>query len=502
MMSNICENGLKPLLEDCEAAAAIDDHEGDEDEEEKEQQQQEKRRRECGFDDASASSSSSCKSKLDLLESFDNGSIIISSSTLQSDMQTILNVVNLYVGVGLLSLGYAFRLGGWICVVVLAVLSIMFAYSAKLICWSFDKIPVGMVPSYPNLGFTAFGNPGHWLVMLMGVAEFFGGSCMCLIIVWQSIEMLLPPGPWCFLRHTCISSRDAVVIGSPLIMLPAIWIRTFSRLTSISISGILSSLILIAVVVTAFALDPTREAVHDPSSSVHKAVNWAHLPIATGILIVSLSGHAGLPSLRRSMKNPQNFKFCLNLAFLAMFLLYATMAGFSYFYFGQATQVLVTENLNKASGVTGFVLLRLGCFSITINEVITVLVALSAYSTIPALIYVAAELIVDIISHPSSSHHRHPGFVDLLARTIILTLAYIVSYLAYHVLGSVESIVGGVCSVSVSLLLPAVFYYKLHEQEMSFVKKSCVLGICALGIICLLGIATINILELSNIIKL
>jgi hypothetical protein len=37
---------------------------------------------------------------------------------------------------------------------------------------------------------------------------------------------------------------------------------------------------------------------------------------------------------------------------------------------------------------------------------------------------------------------------------------------------------------------------------MSFVKKSCVLGICALGIISLLGIATINILELSNIIKL
>jgi len=64
---------------------------------------------------------------------------------------------------------------------------------------------------------------------------------------------------------------------------------------------------------------------------------------------------------------------------------YATMAGFSYFYFGQATQVLVTENLNKASGVTGFVLLRLGCFSITINELITVLVALSAYSTIPVL---------------------------------------------------------------------------------------------------------------------
>lgn len=62
---------------------------------------------------------------------------------------------------------------------------------------------------------------------------------------------------------------------------------------------------------------------------------------------------------------------------------YATMGGFSYYYFGGATQVLVTANLNDASGVTGFVLLRLGQFRITINEVVTVLVAMSAYSTIP-----------------------------------------------------------------------------------------------------------------------
>lgn len=38
--------------------------------------------------------------------------------------------------------------------------------------------------------------------------------------------------------------RSAVVVGSTVILLPAIWIRTFSRLTSISISGIMSSLLL------------------------------------------------------------------------------------------------------------------------------------------------------------------------------------------------------------------------------------------------------------------
>lgn len=43
----------------------------------------------------------------------------------------------------------------------------------------------------------------------------------------------------------------------------------------------------------------------------------------------------------------------------------------------------MTANLNEASGVTGFVLLSLGKLRITINEAVTVLVAMSAYSTIP-----------------------------------------------------------------------------------------------------------------------
>ena len=52
----------------------------------------------------------------------------------------------------------------------------------------------------------------------------------------------------------------------------------------------LSSGVWETVVVIAFAVDPNREAVHDSSSAHHDAVDWAHLPIATGILVVSLSG--------------------------------------------------------------------------------------------------------------------------------------------------------------------------------------------------------------------
>lgn len=54
--------------------------------------------------------------------------------------------------------------------------------------------------------------------------------------------------------------------------------------------------------VIAFAVDPNREAVHDSSSAHHEAVDWAHLPIATGILVVSLSGKM-LPQFNSNVIN-------------------------------------------------------------------------------------------------------------------------------------------------------------------------------------------------------
>lgn len=44
------------------------------------------------------------------------------------------------------------------------------------------------------------------------------------------------------------------------------------------------------VVVISCAADPNREAIHDTSSLFHESVNWEHLPIGAGILVVSLSG--------------------------------------------------------------------------------------------------------------------------------------------------------------------------------------------------------------------
>ncbi|GAQ82732.1 amino acid transporter protein [Klebsormidium nitens] len=103
-------------------------------------------------------------------------------------------------------------------------------------------------------------------------------------------------------------------------VLPSIWVRGFSRLTGIAISGVSSSLLWTAVVVGALLLDPDSAQVTGTGAHQHTFVKAASLPTGAGIMIVSLSGHAGLPSLRRSMRRPEHFERCLHIAFGAIFL--------------------------------------------------------------------------------------------------------------------------------------------------------------------------------------
>ncbi|KAL3682530.1 hypothetical protein R1sor_000552 [Riccia sorocarpa] len=429
-------------------------------------------------------------SKLDIVESFETGS----SGFLQSDLQTIINTLNLYIGVGILSLGYAVKLGGWASLIILGLLATLLCYSAKLIGRSFDKVPPNLVPSYPNLGHTAFGLPGQLAVMIMGGAEFFGALCLCLIVIWQSIAMLLPSDPIC-LGSYCMSPKEVAILVSTLFMVPAVLIRTFSRLTSISISGVVASLTLTSLVIIVYAADPQQKDVTDPAAHEHEFVDWIHLPMAAGIMVTSLSGHAGLPSLRRSMKNPENFERCISIAFTCIFIIYASIGGFAYLYFGESTQVLITGSLSDSS-VTGFVLLKIGSFSISINQIIIVLVAMSAYTTSPALVYVVAELIVDLIRGESAT--RIPGPGDLLARTIVLGSGYVIALVAYGVLGIVESIVGGVCCTSVSLFLPTLFYYKLYKESLSPTKRFMLVFIVVLAAIGVVGIGGLNVWKLVH----
>ena len=116
-------------------------------------------------------------------------------------------------------------------------------------------------------------------------------------------------------------------------------------------------------------------------------VHWQQLPISIGIYVLSLAGHPSLPSLRKSMRRPQDFEPMLDCSFLIMFLVYVAMAVFGYLSFGDASAVLVTENLRRSAHSAA---------SRFLNKVVIFFVALSSASTLPPLIAVTTEMYEDI----------------------------------------------------------------------------------------------------------
>ena len=77
----------------------------------------------------------------------------------------------------------------------------------------------------------------------------------------------------------------------------------------------------------------------------------ASLPQAMGIFAVALSGPSGsaLPTLRGTMKHPQNFRRVLLIALGVMTGVYALMGALGYFYFGSGASQLITADLETKS---------------------------------------------------------------------------------------------------------------------------------------------------------
>ena len=64
---------------------------------------------------------------------------------------------------------------------------------------------------------------------------------------------------------------------------------------------------------------------------------------------------------------------------------------------------------------------------------------------------------------------------------------------AFAVLGNVMSLVGGMCSMCCSLLLPSLFYLILYKEDLSLLKK------CGVVVLLLCGVALLVLIVVQNI---
>eukprot|EP00873_Tetraselmis_striata_P039199 jgi/Tetstr1/459463/TSEL_004831.t1 len=343
-------------------------------------------------------------------------------------LHSVFNVVNLFMGVGLLSLPYATKLGGWMALPALVLASALFCFSGHLIVSSFRKV-TGPSHSYSALGERAYGRMGRRLVNICTLCDMFGGCAICLIMSCKQIEGLILPrtSVW-----GLTPSQLARVIGITA-ALPTVLIRSFRQIASHTISPSTQEF-------------PTHHSV-SPS-----------LPRSIGIFALSMAGHSALPSFRNSMKRPQMFHLVINVAFAVMTSFNLLVTGIGYWYWGDEVSEIVMQDIALKSPLRGVLGIDVG---------MTALIGLNAFSKVPTLLLVLEDLVTaSFFADAEYSEQR-----GMLIKCGMVTGIAIVSASAYNVLGLVMSLLGGMVSMNASVVFPHLFYLKLYWAEISILRR-------------------------------
>ena len=115
--------------------------------------------------------------------------------------QTVLSILNIVMGIGILSMPYCMSLSGIAGLGTVMLCCFLFCTSGKCIAWSMELLPAGKPKSYPQLGEEAMAAAGRRLVSFFAVLDLTGGSCIMMIVLWQSVTV----------RHHAVCAMQSAV---------------------------------------------------------------------------------------------------------------------------------------------------------------------------------------------------------------------------------------------------------------------------------------------------
>lgn len=385
-------------------------------------------------------------------------------------LATIFNILNIFVGLGLLTMPYACMKGGWAALAVLLVLVPLFATSGQLICRAFDLLPATAPRTYPALGAAAGGRRGRRAVLLFCFLELAGASIVLLMVCWQMLELLLPSEGLGPLRPMHLAAGISTACLLPLLLIE------LTQLSRLSVLGSTSTLLVIAMVLALLGLDPSRQAMPQQPPPGRHTVSVGLLQ-SIGIFALGCSAHTTLPALRSAMHKPSQFPAALSVAFAVMWACYTSLAAAGYWYWGDAASPLVTTDLATNSY---YVTRR-----VPIDRLLAAFVLVNCLSKYPALNLILQDMLVSVLplSRDAAGGFRPPKRRAVLAlRLGLFAGCSLVALTAYDALGSVLSLLGGLCSITCSLILPTAFYSLLAWPRLRAPARAGLLAMLALAL--------------------
>ncbi|XP_048554268.1 amino acid transporter AVT1C-like isoform X2 [Triticum urartu] len=358
--------------------------------------------------------------------------------------QGVMNGVNVLCGVGILSTPYAVRQGGWLGLVILAVLAVLAWYTGVLLRRCLDS-KEGL-ETYPDIGHAAFGTPGRIVISIILYMELYACCIEYLILESDNLSKLFPNA------HLTIwgLSLDAHVlfaILTTLVVMPTTWLRDLSCLSFISAGGVVASIVIVACLFWAGLVDHVGV-----NKSEGTALNLPGIPIAIGLYGYCYSGHGVFPNIYSSLKKSNQFNAVLFTCIVLSTVLFAGAAVMGYIMFGETTESQFTLNMPP------------NLMSSKIAVWTTVTNPITKYAlTMTPLALSLEELL--------PSNRQTYGNIIMLRSALVLSS--LVVALSVPFFGLVMSLVGSLLTMFVAYILPCACFLAILRSTVTWDQIGC-----------------------------
>lgn len=404
------------------------------------------------------------------------------SSSNSSFSQCVFNMANVLMGMGMLGLPFISKKSGWIGgIFVLFTFGAVTYYTSLLIGRTlngdprpaeiFDDNPFksATVPgsseparmrqplkTFPDIARASFGPWGNIFLSFTLYFELFACLCVFLVVMGDHMYALFPQ----------ISKENHTIMMAAASTIPTALLRTPRLLSYLSAVGTTAS---VTVVITICCLcvkvgdisETVAEAQHmDVNPPYHMLWDPSGLPLALGLVAYAFSGHALVPSIYSSMKKPKEFDKMIGFTYIIVVISSLLVLISGYYMFGATVLDQVTVSLENAS---------LGAAGSTSTFLLTWLIILSSFSKYTLSMFPLALGIEEIVAPCIPSD----GIMAIVSSAIKIILTFMSLMTALYVpsFSFICSLVGLICTLTVSVVFPAAAHLKLFGPGLSIWQK-------------------------------
>jgi len=345
----------------------------------------------------------------------------------------VFTIINIFLGLGLLSLPYAFARGG-----VLAFPGLCFICGVGYITAMFLKEASARYQefSYGGLGNTTFKRTGLLLCVALVSLEMIGALTMTILFLWDNLSYMLP------------FNYILIALVSSLLVTPTVWLLDFGELGFLNSIGVIgnAAFTFCVIFICIFNFSDT----YPISTSVPP---MSDVSLCFGILLLCFAGHPCIPGVYKSMNDKSQFPLALKVAFLLMLIIYTAVGYAGSMLYGGDTNPILTANLTISPG--GW-----------ISAAVTFLIIMRSYVTVASLITICVEVPEEMLFGIFMPRQKK------LFRTLVLWFFIVLAYLFRQHVDLVEAVTGSLPCMLSAFICPTVFFLKAKEYDLSKTMKT------------------------------